>query len=150
MDCTIRPMTKTDLPALHALLSDARVMRWIEPPFSLEQTKDFLQKAGLSAPPLIYAAEDAGGTFIGYAIYHDYDSGSKEIGWLLKPEAWGKGYAQAMTAQLLRRADAEGKDAVMECAPEQAVTKHIAQKFGFAFRGRSGGCDVWFRARQSL
>ncbi len=148
MDCTIRPMRETDLSDLCALLSDAEVMRWIEPPFSREQTKDFLEKAGLSVPPLIYAAEDAGGEFIGYVIYHDYDGENKEIGWLLKREAWGKGYAQALTARMLKMAGAEGKGAVIECAPAQAATKHIARKFGFACRGNSGGCDVYFRARQ--
>ena len=38
----IRKMTITDLDDLYALLSDSEVMRYIEPPFSKEQTVQFL------------------------------------------------------------------------------------------------------------
>ena len=38
----IRKMTLADLNDLYALLSDSEVMRFIEPPFSKEQTAQFL------------------------------------------------------------------------------------------------------------
>lgn len=61
----IREMTLADLDELYALLSDSEVMRYIEPPFSKEQTMQFLVDAGLSEKPLVYAVEDSG-SFIGY------------------------------------------------------------------------------------
>ena len=64
----LRTMRCGDLEELYALLSDAEVMRCLEPPFTREQTERFLQQAGLSDPPLIYAAENAEGEFLGYAI----------------------------------------------------------------------------------
>ena len=63
----IRKMTLDDLDDLYALLSDSEVMRYIEPPFTKEQTVQFLMDAGLSEKPLVYAVEDSG-SFIGYAI----------------------------------------------------------------------------------
>lgn len=36
-----------------------------------------------------------------------------------------------------------GKTAVIECVPEQTVTRHIAEKKGFAYVGRSGGLEVY-------
>ena len=78
-------MRREDLDELYALLSDETVMRWLEPPFDRAQTENFLERAGLSEPPLVYAAENAEGEFLGYAIYHDYDERSREIGWVLKP-----------------------------------------------------------------
>ena len=85
-------MTLDDLDDLYALLSDSEVMRYIEPPFTKEQTVQFLMDAGLSEKPLVYAVEDSG-SFIGYVIFHDYDEDNMEIGWILKREVWGQGYA---------------------------------------------------------
>ncbi len=139
----LRTMRSGDLDELYALLSDEAVMRWLEPPFTRAQTERFLQQAGLCEPPLVYAAESAAGEFIGYAIYHDYDAHSRELGWVLKPDFWHQGYADEMTGLLAALARREGKDAVIECAPEQAVSAHIAHRHGFSYEGRADGCDVY-------
>lgn len=139
----LRTMRCGDLEELYALLSDAEVMRWLEPPFTREQAERFLQQAGLSDPPLIYAAENAEGEFLGYAIYHDYDDHSRELGWVLRQSAWRKGYAGEMTALLTALARREGKDAVIECAPGQTVSAHIARRHGFSYEGRADGCDSY-------
>ena len=139
----LRTMRCGDLEELYALLSDAEVMRWLEPPFTREQAEQFLQQAGLSDPPLIYAAENAEGEFLGYAIYHDYDERSREIGWVLRQSAWRKGYAGEMTALLTALARREGKNAVIECVPEQTASAHIARRHGFSYEGRADGCDSY-------
>lgn len=127
----IRRFEESDLQSLYELLSDEEVMRYIEPPYTLEKTEWFLKTAGLSENPLIYAVDDEDGSFVGYVIYHDYDDDSKEIGWILCQQFWGKGIAQKLTEMLVQKAKADGKSAVIECAPEQEATKHIAEKFGF-------------------
>ena len=141
----LRTMRRGDLEELYALLSDAAVLRWLEPPFTREQAERFLQQAGLSNPPLIYAAENAEGEFLGYAIYHDYDDHSRELGWVLKRSAWRKGYADEMTALLTVLARREGKDAVIECVPEQTVSAHIARRHGFSCKGSANGLDIYRR-----
>ena len=83
-------MRREDADELYALLSDEAVMRWLEPPFNRAQAERFLEQAGLSEPPLIYAAENMAGEFLGYAIYHDYDEYSRELGWVLKPAFCGR------------------------------------------------------------
>ena len=139
----IRHFKKDDLQALYELLSDEEVMRYIEPPYSFPQTEAFLHSAGLALSPLIYAVETANRDFVGYVIYHDYDEQSKEIGWVLRRAFWGRGYAGKLTKQLIEKAYAEGKSAVLECSPAQAVTKHIAEKFGFSYRKQRDGCEVY-------
>lgn len=139
----LRTMCRDDLEELYALLSDVEVMRWLEPPFSRTQTKDFLEQAGLSEPPLVYAAESSEGEFLGYAIYHGYDERSCELGWVLKPAFWHKGYADEMTDLLTALARREGKDAVIECVPEQTASAQIARRHCFSYEGRAGGCDVY-------
>lgn len=139
----LRMMRREDADELYALLSDKAVMRWLEPPFNRAQAERFLEQAGLSEPPLIYAAENMAGEFLGYAIYHDYDDHSRELGWVLKPAFWHKGYADEMTDLLTALARREGKNAVIECVPEQTVSAHIARRHGFSYEGRADSCDVY-------
>ena len=139
-------MDKMDLEPLVELLSDASVMRHLEPPFSSEQSRTFLDEAGLTDPPLIYAVEDGSG-FVGYVIYHAYDEISVEIGWVLAPLAWDQGYATELTRVLLGWAQAAGKDVVIECVPEQAAKRRIAEHFGFSLAGKHDGLIVFRRLR---
>lgn len=129
----LRRFEAGDLEALHGLLSDPLVMCHLEPPFSREQTARFLAEEDLCEQPRIFAVEQAG-TFVGYVIYHDYDENSVELGWVLSPHVWRHGLAQELTCRLVACAHAAGKGAVLECVPEQAVTRHIAQKLGFSRR----------------
>ena len=142
MDITIRRIQPGDADALYRLLSDPAVMRYLEPPFDRAQTEDFLRRAGLAEPPLVYAAEE-NGSFIGYVIYHAYNAESVEIGWVLLPEYWGRGYASALTDRLIDRARQEQKSIVIECAPAQAATKRIAIKKGFRACGICDGLTVY-------
>ena len=139
----IRNFNKEDLTNLYGTLSDSEVMKYIEPPFSLEKTKAFLNKVALSGTPLIYVAEDEHKNYIGYVIYHDYDEKSVELGWLLNQKEWGKGYASKLTELMIKKAKNDGKDAVIECNPEQSVTIHIAEKYGFLYEGQDNNCNVY-------
>ena len=142
MNITIRKMQPGDADALYRLLSDPAVMRYLEPPFDRAQTEDFLRRAGLAEPPLVYAAEE-NGDFIGYVIYHAYDEQSVEIGWVLLPEYWGRGYASALTDLLIDRARQEQKSVVIECAQAQEATRRIARKKGFRVCGICDGLAVY-------
>jgi len=144
VNITIRNMRPGDADALFRLLSDPEVMRYLEPPYSRAQTEAFLRHAGLVEPPLVYAAEE-NGIFIGYVIYHAYDAESVEIGWVLLPDYWGRGYASALTDRLIDMARQEQKSAVIECVPAQEATKRIAVKKGFHNCGICDGLAVYRR-----
>lgn len=141
MNLVIRRMSQQDLEPLHMLLSDPEVMKYLEPPFTREQTVAFL-KAGLSDNPPVFTAE-ADGTFIGYVIYHPYEEDTMELGWVLLPEYWGKGYASALTRQMMEKAACEGKKPVIECDPGQEITRHIALKSGFVRAENRDGLEVY-------
>ena len=142
MDLKIRKMDEYDFEPLYELLSDQRVMEYLEAPYTKEKTKAFLLNAGLSDPPRIFAV-DKGGTSIGYVIFHPYDDTSYEIGWVLHPMYWGNGYASYLTELLIEKGLALHKQIVIECVPGQEITKHIAKKYGFDYDGRSGGLDIY-------
>ena len=133
----IRPMTPGDFEPLHALLSRPDVMRYLEAPYTREQTSAFLRRACSEDPPVL--AAEADGTFIGYVIFHPWDPASIEIGWVLFPEYWGRGYASALTEILIKKAFAEDKDVVIECVPQQEATRRIARKYGFTFQEMRDG-----------
>lgn len=143
MNLKIRRMRQSDLPALYDLLSNPEVMRYLEPPFTMESVQDFLMQAGLCPSPLVYAAENEVGAFLGYVIYHPYEEDSMEIGWVLKPAHWGKGYADALTKLLLADAKQTTKFAVIECVPAQAATRKIALRNHFVYYGVKDGLDVY-------
>ena len=142
MELKVRKMEEHDLGPLYELLSNEQVMRYLEPPYSKEKTMRFLERAGLSDPPLIYAVEQDG-LFIGYVIFHDYDDTGMEIGWVLHPTIWGNGVASALTGQLIERSRELKKQPVIECVPEQETTRHLALKFGFEYEGSKDGVDVF-------
>ncbi|OUO35318.1 GNAT family N-acetyltransferase [Olsenella sp. An290] len=145
MDLTIRRMAEKDLGPLTELLSDARAMRRLESPFSPERSRAFLEEVGLADLPLVYAVEDAR-SFVGCVIYHDYDDTSVEIGWVLVPQVWGRGYATELTRVLLGWARSAGKDAIIECVPEHKATRRIAERFDFELAGRRDGLLVFRRS----
>lgn len=125
----VRRLTENDAEALHAVLSDPEVMRHIEPPFSLEQTKAFIRNAGLCDPPLVYAVVwKQTGELIGHLIWHPWDETSMELGWILRRDFWGRRIAKELTAAMLARTS---QDVIVECSPAQTATRHIAEVFGF-------------------
>lgn len=142
MDIRIRKMTISDLESLYKLLSNPKVMRYLEAPYSKEQTEKFLFRFGLSETPLIYAVEK-NKSFIGYVIYHDYDSESVEIGWVLEPSCWGLGIASILTSNLIAKARNSGKHVVIECVPEQKSSIRIAEKYGFQKCGITDGLIIY-------
>lgn len=144
--CILRPFRAEDAPQLHAILSDPEVMRWIEPPYSLEQTVKLLQREALVIPPRILALTDGEDRIIGQVIFHLYDRDSYEIGWIIARSHWGRGLASAVTKELLRYCRERGiGECIIECAPEQTVTAHIAEKFGFTYAGSSDGLALYRR-----
>lgn len=142
----IRNFEVADAEALYPILSDPEVMRYIESPFSMEQTQGFIFAAGLSVPPLVYAAQQKDtGILIGHVIFHPSgDAQEYEIGWILGRAYWHQGYADEITAALIEYAQERGISSLMlECDPLQAASRHIAEKYGFAYQGIEDGCAVY-------
>lgn len=140
---SIRRFQQNDIDNLYKLLSDEEVMRYIEPPYSMEQTVSFLSQVGLCDSPMIFAVDNQSGRFIGYVIYHPYEEDSFEIGWILLKEYWHKGYAQKLTEALIEKAKGTTKYLVMECDPRQEATIQIALRNHFVYVGFENGCNVY-------
>ena len=129
----VRPLTAADEEALFAVLSDEEVMRWIEPPYSLEQTRAFLLMAcGAELPPVYGVEEKASGLLVGHLIFHPFDGTAWELGWILRRDRWGRGFASELTAAAVATArEIRIPALVLECCPEQLATRRLAERFGF-------------------
>ncbi len=141
----VRKFNETDTDDLFETLSDEAVMKYIEPPFSRNQTQKFILEAGLCEPPLVYALEwRETGKVIGHVIFHPYEEESYEIGWILNRNYWAKGIADELTKALVYYAKVhEISSLIIECDKEQVASKHIALKNGFVFVGEEDGCEVY-------
>lgn len=139
----IRKMRPEDLDDLYEILSDPETMKYMEPPYTYEKTEEFLHTYGLCEQPYILAAEDSRQGFIGYVIFHSYEEDSMEIGWVLKKDRRTKGIGSLLTIQLMTMAKNKGKNAVIECVPENKASVRIARKFGFEKTSHRDGLDVY-------
>lgn len=129
----VRRFTPRDIPVLAEILADPAVMRFLEPPFDLAQTAAFVRSAGLCAPPRVYAVEEkAADALVGHLILHPFDDHSHELGWVLRRDCWGLGYASELTAAVISRAAELGVEVLtIECLPEQRASRRVAEKHGF-------------------
>ena len=141
----VRPMRKGDTSALHRILSDPEVMRFIEPPFTLERTAAFIKSAGMCCPPLVYAITPRNDDrLIGHLIYHPYDEASWEIGWVLRRDCWGIGFATELTRAVIQHArSAKIAGLVLECAEAPHASRRIAEKCGFVLVNNTDGLAVY-------
>lgn len=146
--CKIRNMKLEDAKELYETLSDEEVMKYIEPPFSMEQTEEFIKDAALCEPPLVYALVlNETDKVIGHVIFHLYEEDSYEIGWIINHKYHGLGIASEVTKALVEYVKGgalqEVNSLVIECDPEQEATKRIALKNGFVYEGYEDECDVY-------
>lgn len=143
--CILRRMSLEDAEDLYSALSDSEVMKYIEPPFDMAGTLEFIKSAGLCEPPLVLAVEwRETGRVIGHAVFHPYSESFYEIGWILHRDYWGKGIASELTSALTARAaELKAAGCVIECDPRQAASGRIAIKNGFTYDGQSGGLDIY-------
>ena len=134
----LRPAKPDDLEPLHAILSDPRAMTyWSSPPHgNIDQTRDWL-----SSMIAIDAAE--GEDFI---VEHDGKLVGKaglwrfpEIGFILHPDFWGRGFAREALALVLDRAfGVHGLPKVeADVDPRNAASLKLLESLGFRETGRA-------------
>lgn len=131
--CRIREFKQSDVDDLYLILSNSKVMEYIEEPFTLENTKDFLNKNALSYPSRVFALEyKENKKLIGHVIFHEYDKESYEIGFILSQDYWGQGIADEITKSLINYAKNKNiHSLIIECDKRQLATQKIATNNNF-------------------
>ncbi|EGV10017.1 acetyltransferase, GNAT family [Parvimonas sp. oral taxon 393 str. F0440] len=131
--CRIRQFKQSDVDDLYLILSNPKVMEYIETPFTLEDTKDFFNKNALSYPLRVFALEyKENKKLIGHIIFHKYNKDSYEIGFILNSNYWGQGIADEIAKSLIDYAKNKNiHSLIIECDKRQLATQKIATNNDF-------------------
>ncbi len=155
----LRPLTMADADIAVEILTDPAVMKFV----TKTQTKDevlaalplTLRRSGGGCVGVWCVIERATGEKLGTAVLlplpieeADTDwgllggaalpEGEIEIGYLLKPAAWGKGYATEATQRLLKLAfeDSPLEEIVAVTDPENGASQNVLKKCGLRYEGQ--------------
>jgi RimJ/RimL family protein N-acetyltransferase len=134
----LRRARPEDLEAMHAVLSNVEATRyWSTPPHeSLEVTRAWLDSM-LASPPEL--SEDfvveLDGRVVGKAGFYRLP----EVGYILHPDVWGRGYAFEAVAAVIGHVFAtRGVDRLTADAdPRNAGSRRLLEKLGFEETGRA-------------
>jgi RimJ/RimL family protein N-acetyltransferase len=134
---------KTDIDLAHELWGEPDVTKYISKTglFSDEQIAERLKfeiasekESGVQYWPFF---EKTSGKFVGVAGLHPHGVGIYEIGFHLKPEFWGKGYAIEAAEKVIDYAFNElgAKELFAGHNPNNIASKKLLEKLGFEYTG---------------
>ena len=139
----LRPFTEADGEAALAWLGDPIAMRYIEPPFDLEQAKSFVTDCAERVGCLCLKES---GLPIGHVIWHPYmgDPARYELGWILSHAHWGRGYAKEISLALIQWAKGQGiEEIILEAVPENGGSIALIEHLGALYSHTEEGLWVY-------
>jgi RimJ/RimL family protein N-acetyltransferase len=141
----LREFTRADADDIFALDSDARVMRYIgdgrvstrieADEAVLRVLKRYVETPGLG---VWHARRRDSGAFVGWvSLKHAGESPDIEIGYRLRPDAWGFGFATELARAMLSRGFGElGLDRIIGVThPDNAASQRVLVKIGMRDEG---------------
>lgn len=150
----IRPWTDADRPALHEILQDVEVMRYIHAgrPLSDEEIDAaFARHARNLAEHGVCmgaAVEKSSGRLAGIAGVQPLGmTDDLEIGWVFGRHAWGRGYAtEAGAAAMHHVLETLGRPRVVAIIdPDNLPSKRVAARLGMEYEARYTGAQLGHR-----
>lgn len=88
---TVRRFHKDDCKDVYEYLSDKDVMKYIEYPFTYEETEEFINTFSCENPRVYALVENSTNKVIGHVIYHPYGYDNVyELGWIINKNYQGK------------------------------------------------------------
>ena len=140
----LRSFEMSDAKSALSWLGDAEAMRYIEPVFDAARAEDFIRTCGHLVWCLCLRES---GLPIGHVIWHPYmgQPACWELGWILAPTHWGRGYAKEISLALIERAREEGiREIVLEAVPENADSIAVIRALGAQYSHTDeDGLAVW-------
>ena len=140
----LRPFKDEDVDDYFGVLDSPEVRRWLHIPESLDRSDAWQQMAWFLGQWELrgtghWALEEKdSGQFVGRAGLHRperHDWPGVEVGWVLHPDYWGKGYATEAGAAAVRYGFEEFQvDKLFSCIlPENHRSQAVAKRLGFEF-----------------
>lgn len=100
----LRCFSEGDFADLQEILGDTQCMQYLEPPYTSEKTKDFLNRFCIAKKGALAAAQKETGKVIGYILFHALEETVYEIGWIFNRAFWRRGYAYEACSALIEHA----------------------------------------------
>ena len=140
----LRPFKDDDVDDYFGVLDSPEVRRWLHIPESLDRSDAWQQMAWFVGQWELRGTghwaleEKKSGQFVGRAGLHRperHDWPGVEVGWLLHPDYWGRGYATEAGAEAVRYGFEELQvDKLFSCIlPENYRSQAVAKRLGFEF-----------------
>jgi RimJ/RimL family protein N-acetyltransferase len=150
----IRPWEPDDRAAFAAMMSNAEVTQYLHAglPYSEEEVDEWfarqarqLEEQGVCMGALV---EKSTGDVLGIAGTQLLGTtGNFEIGWILRRDAWGRGYAteagQAAMRHVLITLDRPRVVAIID--PDNESSKRVAARLGMQYEARYTGVELGHR-----
>jgi RimJ/RimL family protein N-acetyltransferase len=136
----LRRATLDDVDAFHAVMSDPRAMRyWSTPPHeTLDETRAWVTSmVERSAEACNDFAVELDGSLIGKAGCYKLP----EIGYILHPDHWGKGYAREALAAVIAHvfATCDVERLIADVDPRNSGSIALLERLGFTETHRASG-----------
>ena len=153
----LRPWRDDDAAAFHRIWGDPEVVFW-GPARDVDASRAMLERvrarcAGRPAPVGWHAiVEVQTGEIVGNVVLQPspFAPGDLEVGWHLRRDRWGRGYATEAARVLMNRAFEAALAPTLVCAilPSNTRSQRVARRLGFAVAASDvphGGLahDVW-------
>tara|TARA_A100001037_G_scaffold130346_1_gene118066 strand:+ start:36566 stop:37093 length:528 start_codon:yes stop_codon:yes gene_type:complete len=140
----LRPFKDDDVDDYFGVLDSPEVRRWLHIPESLDRSDAWQQMAWFVGQWELRGTghwaleEKKSGQFVGRAGLHRperHDWPGVEVGWLLHPDYWGRGYATEAGAVAVRYGFEDLQvDKLFSCIlPENHRSQAVAKRLGFEF-----------------
>ncbi|HEX7047242.1 MAG TPA: GNAT family N-acetyltransferase [Gammaproteobacteria bacterium] len=139
----LQPLSSQDADGIFALQRHPDVVRYTSFPPSTRNESDALLAQWLAemheGGRLSWAVRERSGNFIGLALVFRIDEKNHcgEIGYILLPNAWGKGFASEIAGALIRYGFDDRKFARLNAVvhPDNHASIRVLEKHGFAREG---------------
>ena len=89
----IRDFVSEDVADLHEIFGDSETMASCEPAYDFQKTKEFLNSFCIGRKGAVAAVHKESGKMMGYILFHAFDEGVYEMGWIYNRSFWRQGYA---------------------------------------------------------
>ena len=140
----LRPFKDDDVDDYFSVLDSPEVRRWLHIPESLDRSDAWQQMAWFVGQWELRGTghwaleEKKSGQFVGRAGLHRperHDWPGVEVGWLLHPDYWGRGYATEAGVAAVRYGFEDLQvDKLFSCIlPENHRSQAVAKRLGFEF-----------------
>ncbi|MCJ8155806.1 GNAT family N-acetyltransferase [Sphingomonas sp. LaA6.9] len=135
----LRPLVEGDAEAMHIAMSDVDLMHWWSsaPHRTLERTREYVAANAAEGAWLTWAITEDGGEALGWVVLGEHREGIRELGYILRRDRWGRGYAHEAASAVLDHAFGAMKlrRVFADVDPENAASVGLLKRLGFRQEG---------------